>query len=116
MNGSRRVRRPRSVATLETPPEPLLLRVRQAAELMQVATSTLYALIASSAVPYVKLGGSIRIPRAQLIRFIEQNTSGPPHPPHSVEPTTSGEFDDAVRTTLRRAIAESSIADEYERE
>jgi excisionase family DNA binding protein len=51
------------------PDKPLLLRVADAARLLSVSRSTMYQLVASGQVPVVRIGRSIRIPRAGLERL-----------------------------------------------
>jgi excisionase family DNA binding protein len=54
------------MSTIET--EPLvLLTVGEAAELLRLAKPTVYRLIAEGALPSLKVGGSIRIDRAELL-------------------------------------------------
>lgn len=54
--------------------EPLLLRVNQAAELLGISRSHCYELISSGKLPTIRLGASVRVPRAWLTRFIEEQT------------------------------------------
>lgn len=46
---------------------PALLTVEQAAEILQVPVSTVYDLGARGAIPRVKLGKTVRIPKARLL-------------------------------------------------
>jgi excisionase family DNA binding protein len=55
--------------------EPVVLTVPQAAKLLQVSENHLYSLIAQNAVPHVRLGKLIRIPRWGLLEYIA-NVSG----------------------------------------
>lgn len=55
--------------------EPLLLRVNQAAELLGISRSHCYELIQSGKLPTIRLGGSVRIPRAWLMQFVEEETA-----------------------------------------
>lgn len=48
-----------------------LLRPAEAAALLNVCRSTIYALINDGQVPYVKVGKSIRIPAQRLRELIE---------------------------------------------
>ncbi len=57
--------------------EPVVLTVRQGAALVQVSENHLYALIARGAVPHVRFGKLIRIPRWGLLQYIA-TTSGAP--------------------------------------
>lgn len=54
--------------------EPLLLRVPEAARMLEIGISTLYQRIASGEIPYVKFGRAVRIPRAALEHWIEEQT------------------------------------------
>lgn len=60
--------------------EKLLLKPEEAGQRLSVGRSKIYALIASGAVPSVKVGHSVRVPVAALERWIEQQTqaSQPP--------------------------------------
>lgn len=48
----------------------LLLRPAEAAELLQVSRSKLYQLAQAGEIPVVRLAGSVRIPRLQLVEWI----------------------------------------------
>lgn len=52
--------------------EKLLLTVSQAAETLGVSRSHLYNLIQQGHLPTIRLGCSVRIPRAWLERYIEE--------------------------------------------
>jgi excisionase family DNA binding protein len=52
----------------------VLLRVDEAAQLLSLGRSTLYAMAASGTIPTVRVGRSLRIPREELNRWIEQRT------------------------------------------
>lgn len=56
--------------------EELLLRVTAASRILSVSKSKLYELIAKEEVPYIKIGGSLRIPVQALRTWIEKNTDG----------------------------------------
>jgi excisionase family DNA binding protein len=58
-------------------PEPAVLTVQQAAALLQVSENHLYSLIAQRAVPHVRLGKLIRIPRWGLMQQIAAQSSAP---------------------------------------
>ena len=58
------------------PEEELLLRVAAASQKLSISRSKLYELIARDEVPYVKIGGSLRIPVQPLLTWIEKNTAG----------------------------------------
>ncbi len=53
-------------------PDALLLRVADACALTQISRTKAYELIASGAWPTLKIGRSLRIPRAGLIQWIER--------------------------------------------
>ena len=50
----------------------LLLRPATVAEELEVSRSRAYELIKSGAIPSVRIGNSLRVPRAALERMIEQ--------------------------------------------
>jgi excisionase family DNA binding protein len=52
----------------------VLLRVDEAAQLLSMGRSTLYAMAAAGTIPTVRVGRSLRIPRDELNRWIEQRT------------------------------------------
>jgi excisionase family DNA binding protein len=54
--------------------EPLLLKVPEAAKLLQLGRDRTYELIASGRLPALKFGRSIRVPREALVRFIAIET------------------------------------------
>jgi excisionase family DNA binding protein len=57
--------------------EPVVLTVQQGSVLLQISENHLYSLIAQGAVPHVRFGKLIRIPRWGLLQFIAA-TSGAP--------------------------------------
>jgi excisionase family DNA binding protein len=48
--------------------------VDEAAQLLSLGRSTLYAMAAAGTIPTVRVGRSLRIPREELNRWIEQRT------------------------------------------
>lgn len=56
--------------------EPLLLRVSDAAERLAISRSQCYSLVNEGALPAVRIGQSLRIPREALLRLIESTTVG----------------------------------------
>ena len=52
--------------------ERLLYRVSEAAEAMGISRSKAYEMIAAGELPYVRIRDSIRVPRADLERWIEE--------------------------------------------
>lgn len=53
------------------PVEPLL-RVSRVAKLVDCSRTTVYEWVAAGAIPHVKLGNTIRIPAADLQRWIDE--------------------------------------------
>lgn len=62
--------------TLETPPD--FLTVRELADYLRVSRRTAYQLIYDGQVPHVRVGGSIRIPRADLARRLAESAEQHP--------------------------------------
>jgi len=56
--------------------EELLLRISAASQKLSVSRSKLYELIKKDQVPWVRIGGSLRIPVQALRTWIDQNTAG----------------------------------------
>jgi excisionase family DNA binding protein len=54
---------------------PLLLKVPEAAKLLQLGRDRVYELIASGRLPALYFGRTIRIPRDALTRFIENESN-----------------------------------------
>jgi excisionase family DNA binding protein len=52
--------------------EPLLLRPDEAGTETGLSTSMIYRLISQRAIPFIKIGASVRIPRAALEAWIQQ--------------------------------------------
>lgn len=57
--------------------EQVVLTVAQAAKLLQVSENHLYSLIAQNAVPHVRFGKLIRIPRWGLLQHIAAASGAP---------------------------------------
>lgn len=53
------------------PDSSILLTVPEAAALLRLGRDATYRLVAQGQVPYVKLGGAVRIPKRALIDYIE---------------------------------------------
>jgi excisionase family DNA binding protein len=66
--GSPGARRPRA----EPGPDKLLLRVEEAAQVLSVGRTRVYALIGSGELRSVKIGGSRRVPAAVLREYVER--------------------------------------------
>ena len=66
-----------------------LLSQRQAADILGISTSTVRRLICKRALPAARIGGQIRIDRADLARFIAASRlasdAGFPHPERVTE-------------------------------
>jgi excisionase family DNA binding protein len=54
----------------EPPEQMLVLTVKRTAELLGINVNTAYGAVARGELPHVRIGGSIRIPRAALERFL----------------------------------------------
>ena len=59
--------------------EPVLLRMEEAARLAGLSRSTAYQLAASGALPVVRIGRSIRVPREALLAWVDQLSDGGGH-------------------------------------
>ncbi len=57
---------------------PLLLKVPEAAKLLQIGRDRIYELVASGRLPALHFGRTIRIPRDALVRFIETESHEQP--------------------------------------
>ena len=55
--------------------EPLLLRVKDAAQILAVSKSKLYELINANVIPSIRIGTSLRIPVDRLRHWIEKETA-----------------------------------------
>lgn len=60
-----------------TAEESVVLTVQQAAALLQVSENHLYSLIGQKAVPHIRLGKLIRIPRWGLLQYIAASSGAP---------------------------------------
>ncbi len=57
--------------------EELLLRPEAAARMLGISRSRCYAMLAAGALPAIRLGRTVRVPRAELERWIaDQVTNG----------------------------------------
>jgi excisionase family DNA binding protein len=56
--------------------EPKVLRMADAAKVLGISRSKIYALAARGDVPVVRIGGSLRIPAAALDRWLDERTVG----------------------------------------
>ncbi|MCA1572700.1 MAG: helix-turn-helix domain-containing protein [Chloroflexi bacterium] len=55
---------------------PILLRPAEVAELLGCSRSKAYQLIQARRIPALRVAGSVRVPRAALLAWIDQNTEG----------------------------------------
>lgn len=63
----------------QPPKTPLLLTVKEAAELLNCSASTTYKLIWSGNIPHIKLGSrTVRVPRQGLVDWIAQHQLAEP--------------------------------------
>ena len=56
--------------------EPLLLRVEQAAKLLQLGRNAVYALVAKGEIPSLRIGRQLRIPDQELRDWIHEQALG----------------------------------------
>ena len=56
---------------------PLLLDAHEAGRLMSVSRSKVLELAAKGTIPSIRIGGSVRIPREQLLTWIQDRTNAP---------------------------------------
>jgi excisionase family DNA binding protein len=61
--------------------EKLLLTVPEAAQVLGVGRSQMYALLANRQVPQLRLGRSIRVPAAELATWVRRQLLGEVSPP-----------------------------------
>ncbi len=54
----------------------LLLRVEEAAALLGVGRTTVYAMVSAQKLPIVRIGRSVRIPRESLVQWIQELVEG----------------------------------------
>ena len=59
--------------------EPLLLKAEEVAKLLRIGRSKVFAMLAAGELPVVRLGRSVRVPRAALEGWIEERTQAAPH-------------------------------------
>lgn len=62
--------------TEPVPSDVLALKPEQAAQLLQISRSRIYELIREDRVPYIRVGGSIRIPRRALEAWLDAQLAG----------------------------------------
>jgi len=54
--------------------EPLLLRAGDVAKLLRLGRSKVFAMLTAGELPVVRIGRSVRVPRAALERWIDERT------------------------------------------
>lgn len=59
-----------------TAEEETLLTVSETADLLKVSKALAYRMTADGTLPVVRFGHSVRVPRARLLRWIEDRTRG----------------------------------------
>jgi excisionase family DNA binding protein len=83
--------------------DPLLLTPEEAATVLGIGRTTIYALMKAGALHPVHIGRSCRLPRAELERFVDHLQAPPPPPssrarrPHRTT-TNQGELFDVVHS------------------
>jgi excisionase family DNA binding protein len=55
--------------------EPLLIRAEEAAKLLGLGRSKVFQMIATGELPVIRMGRSVRVPKAELVRWIESRTA-----------------------------------------
>jgi excisionase family DNA binding protein len=60
--------------------EPLLLRAPEAAQTLAISQATLWKLVASREVPFIRIGRAVRFPHADLQRWIAERTAATQQP------------------------------------
>jgi len=57
-----------------SPPDapPVLLHIIEAARILALSRARVYQLIAAGELPHIRIGKSVRVPRAALLRYIER--------------------------------------------
>jgi excisionase family DNA binding protein len=61
-----------SAKRISTPDERLLLRATEVGRLLSVSRSKVYEMMASGELPTMKIGSALRVPRKQLLEWIEK--------------------------------------------
>jgi excisionase family DNA binding protein len=54
----------------------LLLRIEEAATLLGVGRTTVYAMVSAQKLPVVRIGRSVRIPREALVQWTQEHVDG----------------------------------------
>jgi excisionase family DNA binding protein len=60
----------------EVNPEPLLLNIAQASQVLCLGKSKIYELMETEGLPYTKIGKSLRFPYVRLQQWVEQRLQG----------------------------------------
>ena len=58
------------------PEPPILLRAEEAAKLLSLGRTTVFALMASGDLPCVRVGRAVRVPRVAVERWVRERTEG----------------------------------------
>ena len=64
-----------SKPALQSVPQPLLLRMEDAAVMLSVSRSQIYALAATKQIPTVRLGKSVRVPYDALTAWVDEKVA-----------------------------------------
>jgi len=62
------------VAANEDPPEDRLLRAAEVQDQLGMSRANVYRLMRHNILPSVRIGGSVRVPKKALFRWIAENT------------------------------------------
>jgi len=55
--------------------EALLLSIKEAGELLGIGRTKTYELVSGGAIPSVRIGARVLVPRAELVRWVEAQTA-----------------------------------------
>jgi excisionase family DNA binding protein len=66
--------------------EPLLLRAGEVAKLLGLGRSKVFAMLAAGELPVMRIGRSVRVPRAALERWVAERTQEANNPSQDVPP------------------------------
>jgi excisionase family DNA binding protein len=86
--------------------DPLLLTPEEAAQVLRVGRTTIYALMKAGELRPVHIGRSCRLSRTELERYVDRLQAPPPQPPKRAHrrqgraPTDQGELFDLVHNPL----------------
>ncbi len=60
---------------------PILLRAEEAAKLLSLGRTTIFAMMASGELPCVRMGRAVRVPRVALERWVQERSAESGHLP-----------------------------------